>query len=182
MRNKNDEVLAKRIVHYYENIAGRDRKKTRQHFVDENIRRTTINRILDRYEERGTIEFRKNCGRPRDVSTPKVLKAVKRIFDSDPEISERVAADKLGLDPTTLHRIKVKILGIKAHVKETAPKYTEDQKRRAKTNCRKIYEKRLVSGSKKVLIMDDETYCPADPKDIPGKKYYHCDDKTSVSD
>jgi hypothetical protein len=29
--------------------------------------------------------------------------------------------------------------------------------------------------------MDDETYCPADPKDIPGRKYYHCCDKTSVS-
>lgn len=182
MRQKNSEDLAKRICHYYENITGRDRKLTRQHFMNEHIRRTTINRILERFEERGNIEYRKSPGRQVRVMTPKVQKKVKRMFKRDPETSERIVADKLELKKTTLHRIKAKKLGIKAYVKESAPKYTEDQKRRAKTNCRKLTENRLLSRSRKVLIMDDETYCPVDPKDVPGRKYYHCTNKTAVPD
>ncbi len=150
--------------------------------MEENIHRTTINRILDRFEDRATIEFGKSSGRRAKVSAPKVLKAVKRTFAGDAEISERNAADKLGLRQPTLHRIKVEKLGIKARVKGTAPKYTEEQKRRAKTNCRKLVDQRIPSGSRKVLIMDDETYCPADPKDVPGRKYYSFTNEAAISD
>jgi hypothetical protein len=40
----------------------------------------------------------------------------------------------------------------------------------------------MLSRSQKFLFMDNGTYSPVDPKDILGRKFYHCCDKTSISD
>lgn len=180
MRSKTSEQLGRDVCHYYENVVSRSKKLTYSHFIDQQIPKSTICHILQRYEQRGTADYKKKSGRSVRVATPKAIKAVDKEYKKDPGMSVRNLAHKLKLSPTTVHNIKVKKLGIKSYKAISAPKYTEEQKKRSKTNCRKIAEKRLDPKLSKILVMDDETYCPIDPNDVPGTKYYSSTDKKTV--
>ncbi len=86
-------------------------------------------------------------------------KKVKKLFETEPNTSVRKADLRLNLKKSTLSDIKLKC-GIKSAKCQLAPKYTENQLKRAKTNCRELYRNFLG----KVLILDDETYVMSDPK------------------
>ena len=91
--------------------------------------------------------------------------------------SIRKIARTLKIGKSTVQDIKEKN-GIRPHKCLTAPKYTKNKLKRAKTNCRKTYENSL----NKILIFDDESYVMCDPKNTPGPKYYNFIDKSSVPD
>ena len=45
---------------------------------------------------------------------------------------------------------------------------------RAKRNCLKIYRNIILSGGvPKVVILDDESYFPLDPRELGYRKFYH---------
>lgn len=182
MKQSEGEALAKRIVHFYENVANRSIIDTCRHFMKEGIWRLTIKRIIARYEKRGTVEYSHKSGRTPKISTKKTVAKVKKIFESDPNKSVRACAEKLQLTKSTVSDIKVKKLGVKARRKETVPKYSGDQESRAKSACRKLYRNRGLSTGAKILIMDDETYVPVDPDQVPGIQFYHSKDKSEVPD
>lgn len=182
MKQSESEALGRRIVHFFENEGGGCEITTRCHFLAEGICRNTINNILERYKVRGTVDYNKKPGRTCSKSTPAMVERVRKLFTNNPNQTVRPGAQKLDLKRSTLSDIKVHKLGIKAFRKETAPKYVNDQEHRAKVACRKIYRKRLLSHSRKVLLMDDETYVPVDPDQVPGMEFYHCQSKSTVSD
>ncbi len=107
----------------------------------------------------------------------KMKKKVKKFFESEPNTSVRKAGLRLNVKKSTLSDIKLKC-GIKSAKCQLAPKYTENQFKRAKTDCRKLFRNSLG----KVLILDDETYVMSDPKNIPGNKFFHYFDKGIVDD
>ena len=90
---------------------------------------------------------------------------VKLLTNSD--WSERKIANQVKTQKTIVHRIKIHN-NIKTNKCEYIPKYTDNQLKRAKTNCRKLYRQSI--GKK--FIIDDESYIMADPKNIPGQKYF----------
>lgn len=182
MQRSEAEVLNKRVVHYYQNIANHDIIKTCYHFMEEGYHRYTIKRIIRRYEERGTTDRKPKSGRPRSAATDKVIKKVEKKLKQDPNLSVRRGALQIGSSKSTFDRVKVHDLGIKAYHKEPAPKYKGDQMQRAKTGCRKIYRNHLLSNGPKILLMDDETYVAEDPEQIPGVQYYHCRSKDDIPD
>lgn len=173
--------MAKLVCHAYENEFKRDRKNTVQHFVNKGYWRRTINRVLARYVERGSIDYKKSSGHPVTVAKKKVVKTVDNLFKTNPNISTRAAAKKAGLTKSTLWNIKAKRLGLKTYKAKTAPKYNERQKKIAKTNCRKIVDKLLRPDPSKILVLDDETYIVVDPESVNGVKYYSCRDKKTVA-
>lgn len=174
------ERLAKQVVHFYDGAGNHDKSVTIRHFKQQGVSKTTIRQIVDRYVNEGRITHKKVGRLGGKKWTPKVVAKVSKKFEKNPNISVREAARQLEMPSSSVSRIKTKMLGIKAHKKVTAPKYEGDQQQRAKRGCRKIYRKMLLSGDEKVLIMDDETYVPADPADIPGTEYYHCANDSDV--
>lgn len=174
--------LAKRVLHFFENVADWNRSLTYGHFKAEGIPESTIRGMIDRYLERGTIDSKQKSGRPRTVATPKVVEAIGKMVKSDPNLSVCDGSAKLKISKSTFDHVKVHDLGIKAYRKESAPKYTGDQAGRAKTACRRIYRKRLLAEKPTILIMDDETYVPMDRDQVPGVEYYHCERKGDVPD
>lgn len=182
MNKKEWEAFAKRIVHFYENFGNQDIAVTCNHFMTEGFLRNTICRIIKRYLTNGTTSWKLNSGRPPVKSTKKNVKLIKNMFTKNPNCSVRNAAQKLKLKKSTVSDIKVKKLGIKAYRKQTTPKYNSDQADRAKTKCRILYRKRLLKNPKKIVVMDDETYVPIDPDQIPGLEFYHCINKKDVPD
>lgn len=176
------EELGKRVVHFFENIANRDKSLTYSHFIAEGISKSTIHGMIGRYLDRGTSKSRKKSGRPRSVATKEVVGAIEKAVKNNPNLSVRDGSAKLSISKSTYGRVKVQDLGIKAYRKESVPKYTGDQAERAKTACRRIYRKRLLTEEPTILIIDDETYVPVDRDQIPGVEYYHCKEKGDVPD
>jgi transposase len=180
MNRKEYEFQAKQIVHFYKEIAAENKRVTIKQFVNQGIGERTIRKVIQRYETRGKIDYKEIPGRPPTVATPKNKEKISNAYKKNPNLSVRQAAVDLKIPSSSLCRIKVHKLGIKAYSKQTAPLYTKDQEKRDKTNCRKIYRKTLLSGSRKILLIDDETYVPIKPSQIPGKEYYHCTNKNQV--
>jgi hypothetical protein len=169
MARRASEEYRKRIIHYHENVAMGVKKKTVSHFEEEGKNPKSIYNILARFEATGEVDFKPIPGRPSVVMSPENIVKVEKTFSKQPCISTRSAARKLGMAQSTLMKIKLKKLGIKGYVKKKVPKYSGDQETRAKTGARHVYKKSL----EKTMIIDDESYFPFDPSDVPGKKYYH---------
>ena len=168
------QLLAKRVVHFFENKANRQTFQIVQHFVEEGYKQRALYNIIKRYGEKGSAVFEPKSGRRVTVSTPQNIRKVKRYLNNK-RTSLPFVAKKVGMSVKTVFRIKNEI-GLKTKKCRNVPKYTTGQAKRAKTNCRKVY--RTSIG--KVLILDDETYVKRDPKAKYGQQYYHTTDDTNV--
>ena len=177
MRYVGDEEFAKRVISFYVNLAERSKIKTVKHFQNEGKDKGSVYRIIRRYEATNIVGHRKSTGRTTTVGTPKMKQKISKLFLKHPSTSVSAAAKKLDINRSTLSHIKVRKLGIKAYTKKKAPKYVKDQEQRAKSGCRFVYKKTL----QKILIIDDETYLPWDPQDVPGKKFFHATDPNEVT-
>ena len=170
-----NEAIAKRIIRFYKNIANRDKRQTVRHFSAEGQLRNTIYGVLRRFNKSGKEEY-KITGGPRTVSTPGVTKkVVKELVNK--QTSVRECAVRHCLHPSTVQNIKSRE-NIKTLKCRKAPRYVNDQENRAQTNSRKV----IRLATKKIIVMDDETFVPIDPKNIDLKKFYNFDDKTKVPD
>lgn len=178
MSRSENEAFAKRAVKFYDGYAGKDINVVIQHFKKEGKSRVTIRRIINRYKLRGTINYLKLPGRQSTVSTQKNVTRLKKLIKKNPTLSVRKGAKRIGIPKSTYSDIKIHKLGIKAYKRETIAKHTEEQKQRAKKNCKKILNK----AKKKILLIDDETYVPIDPEQIEGNDYYHCEKKEDIHD
>jgi len=167
------QVIAKRILQFYDKYGV---KETVRHFAADGEKPNTIRSIIRRYLRTGTSEFRPKPGRSRTVATPKVTNAVKRKLMNKCQPERSVAKD-LCISQTTVHNIKTR-LKIKTNKCSIAPKYTQNQLKRAKTNSRKVYRKAL----NKILVIDDETYVTCDPRETGGQRFYNFIDKNKVPD
>lgn len=145
--------------------------------MEEGAPKRTIYNVIQRYEESGQVEYKKLCGRPSVKTSPKKVEKVRKLYEKAPSTSIRIAARKLKMTVSTLSNIKLKKLGITARTKKKGSKYTENQEARAKTGCRKVYEKTL----KKVLVIDDETYVTFDPNQVPGRDFVHSADHSQLN-
>lgn len=178
MRRVESEAFAKRVVHFYENMGHHDMNQTCLHFMEEGFRRSLIYKIIKRYLKNGYIEYKKIPGRKPKI-TESDKRKVEKLLTENPNITIRKGGQKLKMSSSSFRRIKNQ-LGFKSYKCQYGPKYSVNQEKRAKTACRKLYRKVIPSGENKVLIIDDETYVPIDPEDIPGTKYYHCKDPKEI--
>uniref|UniRef100_A0A158P4G2 Tc1-like transposase DDE domain-containing protein n=1 Tax=Tetranychus urticae TaxID=32264 RepID=A0A158P4G2_TETUR len=174
------DALAERVISFYCDSGAFDSKVTWLHFKSEGIPSSTFYGIIKRYNEEKRVKTNFSSGRPVKIMTPKVLRAVDNLYAGNPSISETQAAKKLKLSVSTLGHIKRKKLGMKARVKVTKPKASPEQQVRSVQNSGKLYRK-LYRKKGTVLIMDDETYVPADPSQVPGRHFYTCRDPENVS-
>lgn len=168
------QQLARRVVHFFETTAQRQKLPTVQHFLKEGYKQSGLYNIIDRYLKKGTADFSAKSGRPVSVSTPENIRKVKRYLNNKRN-SLLFVAKRIGVSKKNVQDMKVRIF-LKTRKCITVPKYTDRQAKRAKTNCRKVYRKSIG----KVLIIDDETYVKRDPKANYGQQFYHTIDNINV--
>ena len=179
--NKADrDSLAKRVIKFYTTKANKDIIATCHHFMAEGIARNTIKAAINRYVKYGSSETKSPPGRIAKVGNIKVRNKIKQIIKRNPNLSVREGARKVKISKSAFHNIKLHKLGIKAYKKQTVPKYASDQEQRAKKACKKLHKRICNESNKIILIIDDETYVPQDPQQIPGTQYYHCEEKSDV--
>ena len=143
------------------------------HFKSEGVPKSSFYRIIQRFMATGSGKPKSPPGRPPVIISPETIERVSRLFARNPCISEREAARRLNLTVSTLGYIKRVKLQLRSRKKIRAPMYVNGQAERAIANC-KFLARKLYEKSGRVLIMDDETYVPVDPTQIPGQGYYSC--------
>ena len=58
-------------------------------------------------------------------------------------------------------------------MKIPGPKYAKHKKEWAEKSFGRPYKLSVASGHEKFFTMDNETYCPVDPSQVPGNEYYN---------
>ena len=163
-----NELFAKRVIHYYKNQANFCKKILFITLLARGEAEKLYN-ILDRFSRSSDENYKPIPGRPPTTTSPGKQVKVEKVFKKSPNLSVREAARNLHISKSAVSRIKVQKLGISAKTMKKSSQYVKDQEPRTKTRLRKIYKK----TRKKVLIIDDETYVPINPSELPGRKFYH---------
>lgn len=166
MANENRNFLRKSIIDYYLNKE-RDKVTTVHHFVDQEIKRSLIYKVIRQFEKTGTYTVKPISGRPRSIRTARNVNKVKRRIIKNPSISVRKTAIETSISKSTVQRIK-QDLGAKTRRKHLAPNYKDNQLHRVKSGCKYVYE----LTKKYFFVMDDESYFFADSSEIPGREFY----------
>lgn len=180
MRIKRNEETFRRVCQFYVKNGGNDRHKdaisaTIRHFVEEGMHKQVVSVMIKRFRITGSDIHLKPSGRPRKWDHKKVAKLYKR----KPDTSLSEGASLLQMPRSTFKHIKCHNLNIKGYSMTEVPKYINNQEKRAKTGCRKLYDKFTAN---KVLIIDDEMYVPTDPKLVKVRQFYHSKAKGQVKD
>lgn len=168
------------IADFYRRADG-DLSATIEHFKKENVSHMTVRRAIKRLVETGSSQFKPITGRPKSETTTKATKMIDKDLQKNPKLSNRQLARMHNTSDATVRRIK-KDLGYKSYKAQPAPKIVKDQGPRIVTGATRIYKKLVPSGGEKILVIDDETYVPIDPTQIPGDKYFSEKAGSPVSD
>jgi hypothetical protein len=162
-----------RFVHFYLSQVQRSKSKAVKAFESPIFNRRTLYRILSDFEKTGSVKLKPRTGRKGNKMARQNARRVRTKFEKNPGKTVTKVAAELKMKRSTVGYVKLKVCGLKARSKKPAPKYTEEQAARAKRNCRKIYRNRILSGSSKIVILDDESYFPLDPSDLSYRQFYH---------
>lgn len=165
-----NQIRANTIIDYFLQV-NFDRKTTVEHFSEQNVPRSTIYRVIKRFTESGSSEFKPIPGRPITVNTKANGKRVIATLKRNPSKSVRSISQTLQITKSTVQNIKVKNQ-VKSYSKRKVPKYVKDQEERARKGCGWLYKKLVPSGGGFFIVMDDETYVPADPDQVHSKEHY----------
>lgn len=177
MTRSQSEVVANRVIHFHNTQANKNSSVTWGHFKKEGLSKTTICRYIKMFGESNSVKFKKNSGRTARVATPAKLRAIKKLYERTPSTSGSVAAKKMKMSRQYLTKVIVHKLGIKARVKKIVPKYVNCQEQRVQDHCMKLFRRM----SQKIVVMDDETYVPKTPSEIPGREFVHSLDPSTLT-
>ena len=138
--------------------------------------KTTIYRILKRYEQQGSVARATGSGRPVVKMTRTKMAQLKRLVDHKTGVSQRSLAIRFdctqGYISRTVKRLKVRCLK-----RAKAPRYRDDAaKREAMKRCRKMYN--LYKGLD--FVIDDEKYLGLTGFQMSGNRHFYTSDKDST--
>ncbi|CAF4685028.1 unnamed protein product, partial [Rotaria socialis] len=138
------------------------------YFVKQNIPRRTIYYILNKYLRYGIARDQPRSGRPLKLSNKKLNDIVKSVNNRS-GISQRKIGRRFHVHHSTISRNLRRRTSIRIRKRQTAPKMdSEDQEKRAKTNCGKLYHN--VIGNR-FFYSTDLTMAPVDIKFRKKKKF-----------
>ena len=169
-------MLAKRVVTFFKNESKEVLKHTVNHFKKENVPVITIYNIITRYRKHNSTNYLPKTGRPKKISDQE-LKTLVRLVDNKVGMSQHRLGRRFGVNQSTISRNLKKRTSVRVYKRRPTPKYiSEDQQKRAKSNCLKLYKK--VSPNCQ-LILDDEKYFTFSGN-VPGNNRYYSSDTSSA--
>lgn len=131
----------------------------------------TVNRIIKRFKETLTIKQKPGRGRKSGPVDKELGKRVGLSFKNNPGLSQRKRAEKYGTSRPFIQRLMKNRKFNKYGMIRRANR-RDKQETSARTRTRKLYDY-LNSKQPRCILMDDETYVKADPRQIPGNNFYY---------
>lgn len=146
--------LRNRVYKFYQENIDRGKLYTYKHFTAENVSKSTIYSILQRFESGMSADRKKGTGRKATKMTNQQLQKVKALFENNDSCSLRLAARKFGVSPSYMCTILKNKTNLRYRKKQSIPKRTENQIQLAKPKCGRL----LRNFSNHAFILDDESY------------------------
>lgn len=143
------------------------------------IAKSTVTKVLKNFQQRLTLKRKVGSGGNHDSRFVAERKKVIKEFKKKPNISVRDVAKKVKMSPSFVQKVK-KSAGLKSFKVGVAPNRNDSQNKSAKSRSRKLYDTMLKEYD--CIILDDETYCKADFKQIPGLQFYTSLQRGNVAD
>ena len=140
-----------------------------KHFEMENISRSTIYSIINRYKKGLLVEDLPRKGRPSKLSRNNLI-TLKNSAKNQLGVSQRKLANKFSVSKTCIQQ-NLKRLNLKYHKRLKAPKYSERQLEEIPRKCRKLC--REITDKETFIILDDEKYFTFGCDKIPGNAGFY---------
>lgn len=168
-RTLRSQELARRVIKYYleHSCAAAE---TVRFFVAQGEPKRTIYAIIKRYKDEGQVEYSKNRGGVTKC-LPALVELIEQRCINDPEISVTDLADFYKCSRGTAYNAKKRVKA-KSFLAQPAPSWNDNQIERCKRSAANILNRTAPKYGNKIIIMDDETYVYADPRERPGRKWY----------
>lgn len=151
MKVANQDHLRQRI---YDMLGQHSKKEVLQHFLLENIARSTIYSIFKRFDSGIAPSGVKQSGRPKVLNAKQFKKLQKAAIDKK-GASNRKLGRKFGISKETVRQNLLKS-GINYHKRVTVPKYSDKQLEEIPKKCRLLRRSYFVGDVE--VILDDEKY------------------------
>lgn len=167
------EALSQRVCNFYCDSSNKSVKTTVNYFVKQHIPRRTIYYILNKFLKYGTTKDQPRSGRPVKLSD-KMMNGIIKSVNNRCGVSQRKIARRFHVHQSTVSRNLQRRTSIRIRKRRTAPKMdSEDQEKRAKKNCGKLYRE-LLSGCD--LVLDDEKYFTLTGDSVIGNRLFYSTD------
>jgi transposase len=101
MTRSERELMQKRIVNFYVNIANKKKNVTVNHFLKEKLPRQTIYNIIKKYEECGYVGDKPRSGRPKKLCR-KQMSRLKHLVNHKTGVSLRLLTSKFPVTHETI--------------------------------------------------------------------------------
>ena len=168
-KTNKEEALRKRVYAFLNLHPEADKSFVVNHFRIEQVPKSTVYDILKRRENKIGAERQSGTGRPAvKMPTTKVNQLVKRINHKD-GISQRRLATQYGVSQSYISQIINKKTSVRYRKKKKAPKRTAAQKAAIRPKCRALRQ----LFSKKVIILDDESYFGLSNSELSGNAGFY---------
>ena len=122
------------------------------------ISKMFVYRTIERFVETGTVEDRPRTGRPRNVRTPELVKAVAARFRRNHVRKQSVMARELSVSKMSMSRVLRSDLGLKAYRRSTGHFLTLQLKQMRVIKCKRLLERYAGNGHRKILFTDEKIY------------------------
>ena len=171
------EVLSQRICNFYCDAANKSVKTTVNYFKKQNIPQNTVYYILKKYLRYGTTKDLPRNGRPVKLSTKDLNRLVKSVNNRCAR-SQRKLGRRFRVHQSTISRNLRQRTSVIIRKRKKAPKMdSEEQQRRARKNCGKLYRKLLNDYD---LIIDDEKFFKLSGNNVLGNRYFYSTDPSAA--
>jgi hypothetical protein len=172
------EALRKRVYEFYMKNKTEGKKYTADHFLAEEVAKSTIYDIIKRAESESGYERVVGSGRTAIIMTKTKIKRLKERFDHKDDISQRQAASEFDCSQPYISKTLATKTNIRERKKIKIPLRTEKQKEDARIKCSRLFFIML----KLLCIMDDESYFTCGHTNISGNgRFYTSDIKKTWS-
>lgn len=168
--------LRNRMYQFAENHSDWPKKRIVQHFIDENVPKSTIYDVLRRMENKLPPERKRRVAPPTSKMGPKEVKRLQKRVDHRDGISQRALAQRFGVHQSTICRTIKRKTTIRYYKKKRTPKRTAQQKAVARSKCTKLAS---IFREKQVII-DDESYFSLSNHELLGNSGFYSSDPNST--
>jgi hypothetical protein len=170
------EDLRKRICQFRKNHINKPLKFTVDHFLAEQVPRSTIYRVLERFANNIGPERKKGSSRKAKKMDKKNINKLKKMFDKHDGISQRQAARKFNTVQSHISSTLQHKTNIRYYKKKKIPSRTDSQIARIKPLCRHLYR----NFRNLEWILDDESYFTFGNTTLSGNDGFYSSDVSAT--
>jgi len=146
---------------------------TAKHFLAEGMAKSTIYRIIKRYEQQGSVARVIGSGRPAKKLTREKMTQLKRLVNHKTGVSQRSLALRFYCTQGYISRM-IKRLKLRCLKRTKVPRYRDNAaKREAMKRCRKMYNLYKAVD----FVIDDEKYFGLTGFQMSGNRHFYTSNK-----